>query len=577
MAGKTLDIQHLLNPDNLAGEIANKWQQWVSHRDKWLKEKQELRDYVFATDTTTTSNSKLPWSNKTTVPKITSVYDTLKALYSSALFPNTHYLKWEGDDRDANIKTKRDTIQAYMETKLRQSEFTHTADRLIDDYVLYGNCFATVEWVDEVVELEDGDTAVPYIGPKVVRISPYDIVFNPVASSFEKSPKIIRSLHSFGEIQKMIEAGEEQYKPIFSRMMGNRATVANSGRHEKSQGFIADGFGSIELYYGSDYIELLTFYGDIYDVDRGILLANQEIIIADRSYIISNKKIASWLGRAPIFHSGWRNRPDNLYAMGPLDNLVGLQYRIDHLENLKADVFDMIAFPVLKIKGSVPTFTYEPGTQINLGEDGDVSMLVPETTALQADFQIRELENKMEELAGAPRQAIGIRSPGEKTAFEVSTLDNAANRIFQHKSEKLEMELFQKIFNAMLEAARRNMDVSDTIRVSNDDVGVKVFTQITKEDILGNGKLWPVGASHFAERAKRVQSIMQMLQLKSIPDVGPHLSGQKIAEIIAGELGEPELYGENVAVQEALKTQAAMQDAEADNAGSLAVGAAQGM
>jgi hypothetical protein len=39
--------------------------------------------------------------------------------------------------------------------------------------------------------------------------------------------------------------------------------------------------------------------------------------------------------------------------MGPLDNLVGMQYRIDHLENLKADVFDLIAFPPLKIKGYV--------------------------------------------------------------------------------------------------------------------------------------------------------------------------------------------------------------------------------
>jgi hypothetical protein len=27
--------------------------------------------------------------------------------------------------------------------------------------------------------------------------------------------------------------------------------------------------------------------------------------------------------------------------MGPLDNLVGLQYRIDHLENAKADALDL--------------------------------------------------------------------------------------------------------------------------------------------------------------------------------------------------------------------------------------------
>jgi hypothetical protein len=76
---------------------------------------------------------------------------------------------------------------------------------------------------------------------------------------------------------------------------------------------------------------------------------------------MSNEENPSWLGKCPIFHAGWRERPDNLYAMGPLDNLVGMQYRIDHLENLKADVFDQIAYPILKIRGDVEDFDFEPG------------------------------------------------------------------------------------------------------------------------------------------------------------------------------------------------------------------------
>lgn len=49
----------------------------------------------------------------------------------------------------------------------------------------------------------------------------------------------------------------------------------------------------------------------------------------------------NWLGKTSIVHAGWRYRPDNLWAMGPLDNIVGMQYRIDHLENLKADAMDL--------------------------------------------------------------------------------------------------------------------------------------------------------------------------------------------------------------------------------------------
>ena len=577
MAGTTLDIIHLLEPQNLGAAIATKWQSYKQFRMKWEEEKKELRNYLYATDTATTSNKKLPWANSTTTPKLTQIADNLKANYTGAIFPNANWLRWEGNDDDSSTLQKRKIIQAYMQNKIQQSDFEIIADKLIDDYIIYGNCFATVEWVEDIDTIIDGEDVVNYIGPRLVRISPFDIVFDPTAANWVDTPKIVRSVLKLGEVRRMIEeGGNDEYKAIFDKMLGNRREVAMSSQYEKSEAFVADGFSNIQHYYGSDYVELLTFYGDVYDVDQDVLKTNHKIIVADRAYVIQEEKIASWLGHEPIYHAGWRGRPDNLYAMGPLDNLVGMQYRIDHLENLKADVFDQIAFPIQKIRGDVQEYDYKPGTKIYLGEEGDVSFLVPDTTALNADFQIDNLANKMEELAGAPRQAMGIRTPGEKTAFEVNTLQSAAGRIFQHKSEKFEREFLQPILNAMLESARRNMDTSDTIRVLDDTTGLALFESVQRADIKGNGKLWPVGASHFAERAQRVQNITQMLQLKADPSIGAHLSGKKVAEIIATELGEEALYGENIAVQEQLETQRAMQDAEAQNVEDLTIAAEQG-
>ena len=51
---------------------------------------------------------------------------------------------------------KRDVIQAYMENKIRQSDFTTTVSKLLNDYIQYGNCFATVEFTRDVTEFEDG-------------------------------------------------------------------------------------------------------------------------------------------------------------------------------------------------------------------------------------------------------------------------------------------------------------------------------------------------------------------------------------------------------------------------------------
>jgi hypothetical protein len=579
MVKKTLDVHLLIEPESTASIIASKWQEYNSARQPWIREKTELRDYLYATDTRTTTNAKNGWFNSTTTPYLTQIYDNLKANYVASLFPQEQWQRWSGDDRESASKAKATTIQAYMENKTRQSDFRKTAERLVDDLLIYGNCFATVEFRSDYTTTEEGDYIPGYIGPKIIRISPYDIVFDPTASEFKDSPKIIRSLVSLGEIKSMAEGGDPRMVEAFARIMSNRQTViSGSGvQVEKSEAFVADGFGSIELYYSSQYVEILTFYGDLYDINSGTLHSGRKITVVDRAYVLSNEPIASWLGSEPIRHAGWRDRPDNLWAMGPLDNLVGMQYRIDHLENLKADVWDQIAYPVLKIRGYVEDFEYTPGAQINLGEEGDVSYLVPDATALNADLQIRELQNRMEEIAGAPRQAMGIRTPGEKTAFEVQTLDNASGRMFQHKTTKFEMEFLEPVLNDFLECGRRNMDRSDLIRVLDDETGVFLFESITKEDITAKGKITPMGARHFAERARRVQNILQMNQLKQDPTIGAHLSGKEIAKVLATELGEPAFFGENIAVEENAETQKAALDAEADLQETLQVAAEEGL
>ena len=582
MAGQTIEIEHIIDPDHMAVEIANRWSDWSNLRQQKVEEWKELRNYLYATDTTTTKNAMLPWSNSTTTPKLTQIMDNLHANYFATLFPQQKWMRFEADSKDGNLKSKRNVIQAYMNNKIRQSSFVNVASDLLYDYIQYGNCFATVTWEDQYQIKESGDYVVNYVGPRLVRVSPYDICFNPTASDFSKAPKIIKSIKTLGEIRKMIkdDPSKAYMEGVFEKMLSARAGVRGSdrGTYSKAEGFIADGFTSIEQYYESDYVEILTFYGDFYDSVEDKLHTDRVITIVDRAYVLANEENPSWLGSAPVFHAGWRPRPDNLYAMGPLDNLVGMQYRIDHLENLKADVFDQIAYPILKIKGDVEDFDFEPAARIYMGEEGDVGYLAPDATALNADMQIQNLENKMEEMAGAPRQAMGIRTAGEKTAFEVQSLQNAASRIFEHKTAHFERVFLEPILNAMLEVSRRNMNISDTIRVLDDATGALLFKEITKEDITAKGKIVPVGARHFAERARRVQNLTQLYQIKlSDPTVAAHMSGKEFARILADELGEPTLFSENIAVSEQLETQSQVQEAEVMNIDQLSMQQQMGM
>ena len=191
-------------------------------------------------------------------------------------------------------------------------------------------------------------------------------------------------------------------------------------------------------------------------------------------------------------------------------------------------------------------------------------MLTPDTTALNADTQIAILEQKMEEFAGAPKEAMGIRSPGEKTAFEVQSLQNAAGRIFQEKVTNFEINFLEPLLNSMLEVARRNLDTGDVLRVMDDDLGVTRFLSITKEDITATGKLRPIGARHFAARAQLVQNLTGLFNSPISELVTPHISGKKLSRLFEDVLGLSrfQLFRDNVAVFEQIETQQLMNQAQ---------------
>ncbi|MDT1790626.1 hypothetical protein QLF87_23425, partial [Salmonella enterica subsp. enterica serovar Oslo] len=134
--------------------------------------------------------------------------------------------------------------------------------------------------------------------------------------------------------------------------------------------------------------------------------------VVDRNYTARQETMPEWYAGSPIVHVGWRKRPDNLWAMGPLDNLVGLQYRLDHLENLKADAMDLIIHPPLKIIGEVEEFVWGPGIEIHIDEGGsDVQELgTGMGNIFGAAQEMQLIEDRMELYSGAPREAMGIRT-----------------------------------------------------------------------------------------------------------------------------------------------------------------------
>jgi hypothetical protein len=169
-------------------------------------------------------------------------------------------------------------------------------------------------------------------------------------------------------------------------------------------------------------------------------------------------------------------------------------------------------------------------------------------------------------MAGAPKEAMGFRTPGEKTMYEVQRLENAASRIFQNKIAHFEETIIEPGLNAMLELARRRGVQSD-IRSVDPDFNAIVFESITTEDITGIGRIRPIAARHFVEKAERVQSITQFFQtLGADEQVRAHFSAYKLAKMFEEllDISDYEIVQENVRVTEQADMQKLMATAQED-------------
>lgn len=568
---KTIDIYDLIQPENLATEIANKMVTWSNSRVDWENSCRETLQYLYATQTTDIMNQPRDYDNTTHIPKLTQIRDLLHTWYHDAIFSLPDFVDWEGNNSDALISSRKNALKAYIRQMLDASGYKDTIDELLADYIDYGNAFAMPVFVNETVKGPNGDVKTIYKGSKLLRINPMDIYFDPSVANFDKAPKIIRSIVTVGELKKMIDEHplNPEYAEAFSKIINKRKEVRQyltqmgSERLRNDELQIA-GFSNLSSYYASDIVELLTFYGDLYDIEHDKLYDNHKIVVLDRSVVLAKEPIVD-LGRGcNILKAGWRDRRDSGWSMSALDNIKGMQYMIDFLENKRADIFNFTSNPIVVTTGDVEMpDTYGPGTEIHCDRDASVSWLAPNSASLAADTYVDRYMALMEEMAGAPKEAAGFRTPGEKTAFEVSQLSNASSRLFNKMTRKFEKEIIEPSINLMLRMfLQASAGTTIQLKEVDPDSGAVLFKNVNVDDLALEGKFVAVGSETFTEKSRMLQSLMQLANTGIFADelVRNWFSPKKIAEIVGYTTGLDKFDGlikKDARVTEGLEAQQA--------------------
>lgn len=572
MSTNAQTILAALTPEKLADEISILWDTYKSARSSWEAEVLEIRNYKYATSTNTTENKENNFANSTTVPKLSQIAMNLQANYNAHLFSNPKWAQFEAFDKSGADKDARKLVEAYVRTKVKRKDYEEVFNKLLIDWIDTGMCFAQQRYITETYMDFNGHTKMLYQGCILERVSPEDIVFDVTATTFAKAAKVIRKMYSLGDIRGEIDDNPDTpfTHAILEEMRLTRMNIRNAGGLGSTRGInwrdetlTKAGLGSLMTYMKGDMVEVLEFYGDFYSTDTGEYLKNHKIIVVDKRKVIFSEPIRSRNGSQHIYMSGWEDRADTLIPISPLARLVGMQYKLDKLENQRADAFDEIIHPIIVEKGDVEFHGERgaPGGRYVTDEKGDVRILRPDTTVLNADFQMQNSMAIMEEMAGSPRNNSGHRTPGEKTKFEVQFLEQGGNRIFRNKTNKFEKEMIETVLNDMVEIAMDNMGETDL--VSTEGTGefkVEEFLAVSKEDLNISGKLRARGSRLFAEKAIALQNLIGVMNTPAFQLINPHTSRLQLANAIE-ELADLESFNiflPNIGVQEDAATQQMM-------------------
>lgn len=529
MSGESV-INPILNKDDIDSDsdfIFTKFEEWDNKRDEVKNEWGEIQEYIFARTVLDISNSATH-EHTTHTPELATIREDLIAVIFQSMFPHDDWFRFEPGSKEANNKEIRDAVRSYVKNrrKLNGSRAVHR--RMVEDLVDTGNCFGMTFYKDA-----PENPGREYVGPKERRISPWDIVFDPTADNFEDSPKIIKERVTMGEFYERYRESEVARQDVVDKVLNSRTQAAiDSIDARRDTTAYRSGFSNLGEYLSSGVIELRWFYGDIFDLETMTLRKNRMIVAVD-NWVLIDKEIGTWNGKPHITHYGWKPYPDMLWAQGPLAQIIGLNYQIDHRENAKADGLDKLINPDKLMLGDIQeVWDEEENRFVYLGPEGaSVQDVAINAGFLSFDTDIDRKMTMMRSASRMPNDLRGFRTEGEKTFGEFSGLIEGGMRGFLHKIEGYEEHILQPTLSAYIELARKHLDSAIKVPAEKDGQFTRLV-EVSPASLKVDGVFIPEGATRLARKNQILSTLSQLSATGLMQIASPHISGKGTAKLL---------------------------------------------
>lgn len=509
------------------------------------------------------------WRHHLTGAKAYEAVETIVGYLMAATFPNRDWFGVDptGPHTDDNLLLAR-LIKKHVTDKLDESGFKSQWAVFLRQLVITGTSVVALPWRTDtetghrrvkinVMDDEDdkGEYANEeyvynvYDAPAIEVLDVFDCYVDPSSTNPNKGAFIRKLTKSKGELLELIKDGVYDIDPlkVINRRDDSSGLDTSSSRKSNLQTF--EGLQT-QSWSPCELVELIEYWGDVYDDDTGECDCNMVVTLMDNE-VISSEPSPFWCGK-PFIIGTYSMTGHSPYGFGGIQPVLGLLHQLDIVTNQRLDNLELAINNMWTLKSDgvlQPDDVYtEPGRVFQVSDHGDLQPLASQSQSWAVTYQEAGLlEQTVDKSFGTGNYiSSNQQRSGERvTATEVAAVrDAGGNRlstVHKHIEETALIPFLGKLFSLIHQFTVEPV----MVRVAGDGADEYGYWELEPTDFNMPVKLRPVGSDNVIERKAYVQSRLEFVQAVSgLPDVASKLNMDMFLTDLLNHWGfdEPERY-----------------------------------